>query len=80
MTIRQCCRIVKKVKPQRTPEQVREVLKQDQRTNRFDLLKLRPPCAYGECHSIEFTLENLFLGEQQNRCNRCTEIAVIVRI
>ena len=26
-----------KVKPQRTPEQVREVLKQDQRTYRFDL-------------------------------------------
>ena len=29
---------VKKVKPQRTPEPVRVVLEQDQRTNRFDLL------------------------------------------
>ena len=34
---RQCRRIVKKVKPQRTPEPVREVLEQDQRTHRFDL-------------------------------------------
>ena len=33
----QCCCIVKTVKPQRTPEPVREVLEQDQRTHRFDL-------------------------------------------
>ena len=34
---RQCCRIVKTVKPQRTPESVREVLEQDQRIHCFDL-------------------------------------------
>ena len=35
--------MVKKVKPQRTPEPVREVLEQDQRTHRFDLKSSTDP-------------------------------------
>ena len=38
-----CCCIVKKVKPQRTPEPVGEVLEQDLRTHRFDLKSSTDP-------------------------------------
>ena len=67
------------MKPQRTPETVRVVLEQDQRTNRFDLLNLHHVLTEGVTVFV-CTPEDLRLREQQNRCNYCTEIVVTARI